>query len=602
MIRVIRKCFSLIHYPLRYWRSLLLIIVLTLLSAGTAALQPWPLKVLVDNALRGQPLPPVLSSLFAGVSDAALVAWTAAAAFVVYLLGVALEVALTWCWSSAGERMVYDLASDMFDRIQRLSLIFHARSHVGDSLSRLTTDSYCIYQITDATLVSPAHRLLTIGAITVIAWQLDPRLTAITVGSAPVLAAVAAWFGPRLKRRRHQLRQAQTQLMSYVHQRLSALPVIQAFNAQAHSHHEYEMLAQDAAIGERRQAMVTNGMTAVNGITTTTGIAIVLFVGGRTVLAGTMTLGSLLVFLQYARTLQNAFLKLFQTYGQLRTAEANIDRVREILDSEHVVREAVDAIALPNAVDQIKGKIEFDRVSFGYQPNQRVLKELSLTIQPGEHVALVGATGAGKTTLVSLIPRFFDPSSGQISFDGVDLRQLTIDSLRRQISLVLQDPFLLPRTVAENIAYGRADASMAQIVEAARAAEAHAFIERLPDGYETLLGEGGTTLSGGEQHRIAIARSVLNDVSVVILDEPTASLDVQTEQAVMTALGHLTEGRTTITIAHRLSTARRADRILVMEDGRLIEQGTHHQLMRCEGVYYRFYRLQRSDLIEETAV
>ncbi len=570
----------------------MLIVLLTLLSAGSAALQPWPLKVLVDFALGDETATGQLGVWLAEAPPATIVALAAGMALMIYVLGVMLQVAITWCWGVVGERMVYDLAADLFDRIQRLSLRFHARSHIGDSLSRITDDSYGIYKACDALLVTPAHQLLTIAVIAAVAFQLDAMLSLIVLGSTPVLAAIAVWFGPRLRERKRLIREAQSRVMSHVHQTISALPVVQAFTAEPRSRERYAQLAEESAVAQRRGALLKDGMAMLNGLTTSVGLAVVLYAGGRQVLAGAMSVGSLLVFLQYARTLQGAFQKLFQTYGQLRMTEAQIDRVLMILNNDDRVTEAAEAVPLTEAVGTVRGRITLEDVSFGYEPQHPVLEGVTLCVEPGECVALVGPTGAGKSTLVSLVPRFFDPWSGRVMFDGADLRGLTLGSLRRQVTLVLQQPFLMPISIADNIAYSRPEASRQQVIAAAEAAGADAFIARLPEGYDAVIGERGATLSGGEKQRIAIARALLSDASVVILDEPTSALDTETERAVMTSLDRLRAGRTTFIIAHRLSTAQRADRIVVLDAGRIIEQGTHEQLMRHQGMYHRFYRLQ----------
>lgn len=591
------KYLSLAGYARRRWKALVVIVLLTLLSAGTAALLPWPIKLLVDYALGDETFSGWLGNWLASASPASIVAWVAGIALLLHLLAVVLEVGISWCWGVAGERMVYDLAADLFDRLQRLSLRFHARSHIGDSLSRLTGDTYCVYRACDALLVTPARQLLTIAMIATVGFFLDPALTFIVLASTPVLAAIAVWFGPRLKERRRLTREAQARVMSHVQQTLSALPVVQAFTAESRSRKRYDLLAADSAVAQRRGAVLKDGMALVSGVTTRIGLAIVLFAGGRQVLAGTMTVGSLLVFLQYARSLQGAFQKLFQTYGELRTNEASVDRVLGILHNEDRVTEAADAIPLARAAGTIRGRIAFENVSFGYETNQPVLTDLSLIVEPGECVALVGRTGAGKSTLVSMVPRFFDPVSGRVTFDGVDVRRLALSSLREQVALVLQQPFLMPISIAANIAYGVPDASRERIIAAAREAGADSFVGRLPEGYDTVIGERGATLSGGEKQRIAIARALLSDAAVVILDEPTSALDVETERAVMTALDRLTVGRTTFIIAHRLSTARRADRVVVIDQGQVVEQGSHEHLIGRRGAYWEFHHLQRGESI-----
>jgi ATP-binding cassette subfamily B protein/subfamily B ATP-binding cassette protein MsbA len=324
------------------------------------------------------------------------------------------------------------------------------------------------------------------------------------------------------------------------------------------------------------------------GLVTTAGRGLVLYAGARQVMAGTLTVGGLLVFLAYLGTLQDQIGQFAGIYAKLQGARARIDRVTEVLDAEPEVRDRPGVPPLPPA----RGHMRIEEVTFAYEPGRPVLKDVSLEARPGEVVALVGHTGAGKTTLASLVPRFFDPDRGRVTIDGHDLREVQLKSLREQVSLVLQESFLFPITLAENIAYGRPHASQEEIVQAAKAANAHPFIERLPEGYDTPVGERGATLSGGERQRIAIARALLKDAPILILDEPTSALDAETEALLLQALDRLMAGRTTLIIAHRLSTIRNADRVFVLDHGELVEEGTHEELVEHDGRYASFYRLQ----------
>ena len=340
--------------------------------------------------------------------------------------------------------------------------------------------------------------------------------------------------------------------------------------------------------------LLGSGYGLINGLITTSGVAAVLYVGGVRVLSGAIPLGTLLVFLVYVKQMQDASGGLFKIFAQLKTAEASVDRIMEVMDSDDMIREPAHPTPLPDRPHGQRGHIRFDHVTFGYEPDQPVLKEVSFEAQPGEVIALVGATGAGKSTLLSMIPRFFDPQAGQITFDGIDLRQLKIAELRKQVSIVLQEPFLMPLSIADNIAYGRSGACRESIIAAAVAAQADEFIRRLPDGYDTVVGERGATLSGGEQQRLSIARALLKDAPVLILDEPTSALDTQTEASLMEAFQRLMRGRTTFVIAHRLSTIRHANRIAVLDRGRLVEIGSHAELVERAGLYLEFYQHQLS--------
>jgi ATP-binding cassette subfamily B protein/subfamily B ATP-binding cassette protein MsbA len=555
------------------------------------------MKILVDYALGDTAVPALVGSLVGNwnltVMPFVLVVTAALASLGLYALNTVLDVGLSWFWSAAGQRMVYDLAEKLFHRLQRLSLLFHSQRTVGDSLSRLTEDTYCVYTLTNALLVSPAQQVLTLLTIGIVAWSLEPALTVLSLAVAPVMAASALFFGARLKRRNKLNREAQSRLLSFVHQTLTAIPVVQAFGSENRNIQQFQYLATDAVAQSQRGILLKSTYGFANGSITTVGTAIVLYAGGQQVLLGTITVGSFLVFLAYLQSLQQAFRGLLATYGNLKSVEASIDRVLEILDAQEQVQDAPGAQPLPPG--GVKGWVRLENVTFGYQLGDPVLKEITLEAQPGETIALVGLTGAGKSTLVSLIPRFFDPWQGRVLFDGVDVRGVQLKSLRSQVAIVLQEPFLLPLTVAENIAYGRPEASYEEIVVAAKAANADEFIQRLPQGYDTAIGERGATLSGGQRQRIAIARALLKDAPVLILDEPTSALDGQTEVLLLSALERLMAGRTTFIIAHRLSTIRQADRIAVLDGGRVVEMGTHQELLTVGGIYQRLHALQFPD-------
>jgi ATP-binding cassette subfamily B protein/subfamily B ATP-binding cassette protein MsbA len=495
--------------------------------------------------------------------------------------------------------MVYELAESLFHRLQRLSLLFHSQRTVGDSLSRLTGDTYCVYTLTNALLVSPGRHLFALATISIVAWRLEPGLTVLSLAVAPMMGGSAILFGSRLKRQMLQYREAQSRLLSFVHQTFTALPVVQSFGREDYNRQQFQNLAVDSVALLQRDTLFKSMYGLVNGSVTTVGTAIVLYFGGQRVLSGAMTVGSLLVFLAYLQSMQGAFQSLMGTYGNLKSVEANIDRVLEVLDSKEGVQESPAAKSLSLRSVGASGHVRLEEVSFGYEPGYPVLQDISLEAHPGETIALVGTTGAGKSTLVSLIPRFFDPWQGRVLFDGVDVREIQLKSLRSQVALVLQEPFLLPLTVAQNIAYGRPGASHEEIVSAARAANAEEFIQRLPQGYDTVIGERGATLSGGQKQRLAIARALLKDAPVLILDEPTSALDAQTEALLLEALERLMAGRTTFIIAHRLSTIRRADRIVVLEAGKVVEIGTHQELLSTGNFYRRLHSLQFPDFLKE---
>jgi ATP-binding cassette subfamily B protein/subfamily B ATP-binding cassette protein MsbA len=426
-------------------------------------------------------------------------------------------------------------------------------------------------------------------------------MTVLSFSVAPVLAGSVLYFGPRLKRRAKHRREAQSRLTQFVHQTVTTIPLVQAFGTEQRNQDQYGELVDNVVTVAQQGVLVNKSYALVNGLANSAGRAIVLFAGGLEILAGNLTVGSLLVFLAYVKRLQNATAELLKTYGEIKSCEASLDRLFDVLDVDYTVLDAPGAIPLP-ASDACGGaRIRFERVGFEYEIGRPALSEIDFEAAPGETIALVGPTGAGKSTLVSLIPRFFDPTNGRILFNELDLREVTLDSLRGQVAVVLQEPFLLPMTVAANISYGCPGASREQITAAAKAASAHDFISELPMGYDTVIGERGSSLSGGQKQRIAIARALARDAPVVILDEPTSALDAETETSLLDSLECLTEGRTTVVIAHRLSTIRNADRILVLDQGRIVESGSHDQLLARQQLYQQLYQTQFGGVTQEVA-
>jgi ATP-binding cassette subfamily B protein len=579
-------------YPLRQWRALTLIVGLTAVASGISPLQPLPLKLLVDHALGGQPVPGWLSSVLGRVSVAPTPGWLIAAAAIagvgVFILGSAVTTSLQWAWATASQQMIYELAADLFHRLQRLTLLFHGRRRVGDMLDRLSADLWCVHTETENLLIWPARHLFTLVAVGVVAWRLDAGMAVLSLSVAPLLAGSAWVFGRRLKHRQKLSRQSQARLLSFVQTTLAAIPLVQAFDTAERNGKQVRRLADAVAAHTRRSAFSRQAFGLVNGLITTTGTALILYVGGLRVVSRALSVGSLLVLVAYLRIILGALRGLLECYGSLKSTEVSVDRVLEVLESGEEVREAEGARGL----GRVRGEVRLEGVTFGYERGRPVLVGVSVEAGPGEVVALVGATGAGKSTLVSLIPRLFDPWEGRVLVDGVDVREVRLRDLRAQVGLMLQEPFLLPLTVAENVAYGRPEASRGEIEAAAVAAQADEFIRRLPRGYDTVVGERGATLSGGEKQRLAIARALLRDAPVLILDEPTSALDAETEAWLLEALERLMRGRTTFLIAHRLSTLRGVDRIVVLEGGRVVEEGPPGELLAARGRYWRLHRLQ----------
>jgi ATP-binding cassette, subfamily B, bacterial len=588
---------KLLRYVQPHRRGVGLLMLLALSSVALTLLAPWPLKLIVDNVLTGQPLPLAagwIQFLPSGDGTFGELLWLTIGTVLLFLGKEAAEIARAYIQEGIGGRISQDLGAAVFDHLQRLSLRFHARAHVGDLVRRIVVDSRCGRDLLVEVLLPFMISLSTLVLMFIILVWINPILAVVAVAVAIPLGTVMRVIAPHMAQRTYEEQVLEGQMMAQAEQTLSALPVIQAFGREDYEDDRFRGLSMQTIYAFLRMTMAQMQFKLGVSGTTAFGTAAIMGIGGLQVVDGSLSVGGLLVFLAYLNSLYTPMVTLAYLATGYALAEARAQRISEVLETAVEVQEDRAAKALPDSPLGERGHLRMEGVTFGYEPDRPILHDITLDVKPGEVIALVGPSGAGKSTLASLILRFFDPWQGRIEINGTDLRRVQISSLRAQVSILLQDPFLLPLTVAENIAYGRPGASRDEIVATAVAAQADGFIRRLPQGYDTVIGERGGSLSGGERLRLAVARALLKDTPFLILDEPTAALDAETEAQLFEALDHLIAGRTTIIIAHRISTIRRADRIVVLDKGKITETGTHSELMRQGQLYAKLHALQES--------
>jgi len=583
----------LLPYAWRRRGPLALVAAGMVLDIGFMLLRPWPLKVLVDNVLRRKPLHGFLLQLFHALPGShgrdALLTWTIAATVVIFLLTWVAGVVASWAAIRFGSQMSYDMASDLFAHLQRMSLRFHARHGIGSSIRRIMTDSGAVSTIIQDGGLPAISAIATVIAMLVVMLQLDPTLTFVSLAVIPAMALIVARYSSPMTERSYDQQVAEGEMYETLEQTLSGIAVVQAFSGEPAADARLKSDLDRIMRATIRMNWAKSRFDLLLGATTAAGTAAVFWVGADHVLSGVISVGTILVFISYLGSFYSPIHDVSHSSGTISESLGSALRVVEVLDARADVEDRVGARVLGG----VRGEVVVDGVGFSYEAGRPVLRGVGFQARPGEVVAIVGPTGAGKSTLVGLLPRFFDPDEGRVLLDGHDLRDLRLRQVRGSVALVMQESFLFPFSLAENIAYGRPGASRREIERAARAANAHEFISRLPEGYETVVGERGATLSGGERQRVAIARALLKDAPVLILDEPTSALDAETEQLLLEALDRLMVGRTTVIIAHRLSTVRRADQILVLRDGQIVERGTHQHLLDQNGHYARMHNIQQ---------
>ena len=591
-LTVPRLCWWAATYAFRRWLAFATVASALLLKVGLDLLKPWPTVFLIDYVLRGKAMSPGLTQLVGQLPGTptlyTLVAWSVAATILIFLLGWLVELAATYANISLAQRMTYDLAGDLFAKMQQLSLQFHARKSVGDNIRRITADCTCVSIIVKDALLPVCSSVLSLVAMFCILWRLDATLSLLSLLVIPYMMFVFWKFAGPMMERSYALQEVEGRIYEVLERTFSAIPIVQAFGREELNRNQFAAATQSTLAATLSLTRVQMQFKILIGAATACGTAGIIWLGAQHALAGQLSLGSIVAFLSYLGSLYAPLEAIMYTGSTVQGASGSARRVLEVLKTENLVTDSPSAIAL----NPTRGIVRFENVTFGYLPGRPVLRNISLEVSPGQTLALVGETGAGKSTLVSLVPRFFDPTEGRVLVDGHDVREIRLKTLRRNVALVLQEPFLFPISIAENIAYGCPHASLHQIEAAAQAANAHEFIKRLPDGYSTVVGERGATLSGGERQRISIARALLKDAPIVIFDEPTSALDVETESSLLEALERLTRARTTFIIAHRLSTIRKADRIIVLKDGQIVESGKPAELLAQGGIFARFQALQ----------
>jgi len=584
---------SLIRQLVRPYRGTLLIILIAMVVETAMSLAaPWPLKIIIDNVAGGHRLPLWLRdalgpapnteskmhvALLAGIATVLIAAVGAIAAYI-----------NNYFTESAGQYVAHDLRVRTFHHLQRLSLGYYDTHQIGSLLSTITTDIQTIQAFASSSTLDILVDTLTIVSMLALMFWLNWDFTLIALAVTPFLLFFLSRFKKAVKKATHSVRNQQANIVAVVQQALESMQVIKAFDGQRIAEEQLadvSVATVNAALAARR---VKSLLSPVVAITVAVCTAIVLWRGAYLILAGTITIGALTVYLSYLTKFFNPVKDLATTTNAIAQAAVGVDRIRAILETDEIIPEREDAIEPRN----IKGEIVFRNVGFAYPGNPPVLKDISFRIKPGQTVGIMGPTGGGKSTVVSLIPRFYDAISGKVIIDGHDVRDYKLHALRDHIGYVLQDTVLFRGTILGNIAFGRPSATRTEIIEAARLANADEFIARMPHGYDTMVGERGLTLSGGQRQRIGIARVMVRNSPILLLDEPTAALDAESERLVMDALERLMKGRTVITIAHRLATIRDADQIVVISGGLVAENGSHEQLIAMNGIYAALYRTQ----------
>jgi ATP-binding cassette subfamily B protein len=585
---------------LRPHLKLLLVGLVAVVGEGIAdLLQPWPLKIVLDNVLQSRQIHGWLSPFIlklAGHDKLAILSFAAMAVLAIAVIDAICTYTDKYVTTSVGQWVMHDLRRMLYHHIQRLSLAYHDSKQTGDLISRATNDIDAIQTFITSGLLGALVNCLTLFGMVGVMLYLNWRFTLIALSIAPVLFVVVYSYTRRIKKASRAVRKKEGEMVSVMQEVLSSIRVVKAFAREEYEERRLEEESLESVEIAMRARSLKAKLSPLVGLIVAVGTAMVLWFGGRMALSGPgLSAGSLVVFIMYLTKMYKPMQELSKMTDTYSKASIGYERIQEVIDTDGEIKD------LPGArpARRFKGNIEFDKVNFAYYPDRPILRDLSFKIEAGQVAALVGPTGAGKSTIISLISRFYDPISGVVKIDGQDIRGFQQKSLRQQMSFVLQETLLFHGTIWYNIAYGKPDATRREILRAAEMANAQEFIDQLPEGYNTMVGERGVTLSGGQRQRIAIARAIIRNTPILILDEPSSGLDAVSEKLVFEALDRLMEGRTSIVIAHRLSTIRRANVIFVVQDGTIVESGKHEELLNSGGLYSELYKIQFS--VEEDA-
>jgi subfamily B ATP-binding cassette protein MsbA len=559
-------------------------------AAGTELLEPWPLKIVLDYLLQGRHLPgwAMVVVGWIGKDKLAVLNFAVVAVAVIAIVGAASSYLETWLTTTIGQRIMHELRRTVYSHIQRLSLAEYDEKRTGDLIGRVTDDIESVQDFVTTALLGIVTNIFTLVGMIGIMLYMNWRFTLISLAIAPVLFAAVLFLTRKIKSASRDVRKKESELVSTVQEVFSSIRVVKAFAREDYEQRRFERQSLENIETALKAQSLKMKLSPVVEIIVAIGTCLMLGFGARLVMAGKLSPGGLVLFLFYLGKMYKPMRDLSKMTNTVSKASIGFERIREILESESKVRDLPRSRRAP----AFKGKIEFERVSFGYTPEEPILQDVSFAVEPGQVAAFVGPTGAGKTTIINLIARFYDPLSGRIKIDGTDIREFKLRSLRSQISFVLQDTLLFRAPVWQNIAYGRPESNRTEIMRAAELANADEFIKDMPEGYDTMVGERGVTLSGGQRQRIAIARAMIRQTPILVLDEPTSGLDAQSELAVIDALDRLMKDKTSIVIAHHLATIVHADTIFVVKDNQIAEHGTHEELLAANGFYAELYKIQ----------